>query len=61
LAFLVEGQCIAIGFGPTPISIKDEIRLAEATNIWSKTQDDVTLLEQVHDNDLVIVEKWEDV
>ena len=61
LAFWVEGQCIAIGFGPTPISIKDEIRLAAATNIWGKTQDDVTLLKQVRDNDPILVEKWEDV
>ena len=32
LAFWVEGSCIAIGFGPTPISQGNEIRLAAKTN-----------------------------
>lgn len=57
LAFWVEGQCIAIGFGPTPISNGNEIRLAAATNIWGITRDDVTELKQVKDGDHVIVEK----
>ena len=57
LAFWVEGQCIAIGFGPTPISNANEIRLAAATNIWGYTSDDVTQLKQVKDNDPVIVDK----
>lgn len=57
LAFWVEGQCIAIGFGPTPISNGDEIRLAAATNIWAITLDDVTELKQVKDSDPVFVEK----
>ena len=53
----MEGQCIAIGFGPTPISNGDEIRLAAATNIWGITRDDVTELKQVKNNDPVIIEK----
>ncbi len=60
LAFWVEGQCIAIGFGPTPISQGDEIRLAAATNIWGRSLTDVRLLSQAKDGDPVIVEHLEE-
>ncbi len=60
LAFWVEGQCIAIGFGPTPISQGDEIRLAAATNIWGRSLTDVRLLSQAKDDDPVIVEHLEE-
>jgi hypothetical protein len=55
LAFWVEGSCIAIGFGPTPISQGDEIRLAAKTNIWGKALTDVKLLSKVKDGDPVSV------
>lgn len=34
LAFWLQGSCIAIGFGPTPISQGNEFRLAANTNTW---------------------------
>lgn len=56
LAFWIEGSSIAIGFGPTPISRGDEIRLASPTNIWGRALDDVRRLTQVRDGDAIRVE-----
>ena len=56
IAFWVEGQCIAIGFGPTPISQGDEIRLAARTNIWADAIDDVRELKSVITGDSIRVD-----
>lgn len=57
LAFWVEGNSIAIGFGPTPISEGDEIRLAAPTNIWGRALDDVRALKGARSGDPVHVER----
>jgi len=57
LAFWVEGDSIAIGFGRTPISEGDEIRLAAPTNIWGRAIDDVRALKAVTDADPIRVER----
>ncbi len=55
IAFWVEGESIAIGFGRTPVSRGDEIRLAARTNIWGRALDDVKKLKTVKSGDTVSV------
>jgi len=56
IAFWVEGDAIAIGYGRTPISQGDEIRLAAPTNIWARALDDVRALKDAGAGDAVRVE-----
>ena len=57
LAFWIEGDSIAIGFGRTPISRGDEIRLANRTNIWGKALTDVKQLKKVKTGEPIKVER----
>ncbi|OQX31386.1 MAG: hypothetical protein B0D96_02585 [Candidatus Sedimenticola endophacoides] len=55
IAFWTDGDSIAIGFGPTPISHGDEIRLASPCNVWAKALDDVRLLAPARSGDPIEV------
>ena len=57
IAFWPAGRAIALGFGPTPISQGDEIRLAAPCNVWATTDEDVTALAAVRDGERVTVER----
>ena len=59
MAFWVEGSAIAIGFGPTPVSVGDEIRLVTDVNIFGKTNFNLDLLEEIKSGENIKVEKYE--
>lgn len=57
ISYWPEGQCIVLGFGPTPMSERDEIKLAAKTNVWGKALNDVKDLKAVKQGDFVFIEQ----
>jgi len=55
IVYWPDGDSIAIGFGPTPISKNGEIRLASPCNVWAMAIDDVTTLKGVYAGEQVAV------
>lgn len=56
IAFRPAGGAVIIGFGATPVSHGDEIRLAAPANVFATTADDVHQLKGIEPGTLVVVE-----
>jgi len=57
IAYWPEGPAIAIGFGRTPVSQGDEIRLASPVNVFARALSDVKVLGKVRAGTKVTVSK----
>jgi len=56
ICFWVEGQSLAIPFGPTPISQGSECRLVTKVNLLGKLEGNPRLLKSIRDGDKIRVE-----
>jgi hypothetical protein len=60
ICFWVEGQSVAIPFGPTPASQGNECRLVTKVNVLGKLEGDPRMLKSIRDGDDIRVEALED-
>ena len=56
ICFWVQGQSVAIPFGPTPVSEGTECRLVTKVNVLGKLEGDPCMLKSIRDGDDIRVE-----
>jgi hypothetical protein len=56
ICFWVQGQSVAIPFGPTPVSEGTECRLVTKVNVLGKLEGDPRMLKSIRDVDKIRVE-----
>ncbi len=59
IGYWPPGHGFCIFFGPTPISLGDEIRPADPVNIFGKVKGDSRLFKKVKSGDMIKVERVE--
>ena len=57
IAFWPNGKVVVIGFGKTPISKNNEIRLVDKCNVWGDTRFNLKKLKDIKTDEVVTVEK----
>ena len=57
IAFWAAGSAIAIGYGRTPVSQENEIRLISPANIWADCKFQKEYISNIKQGETVIVEK----
>ena len=57
IAYWVEGESVVVGFGPTPISKSNEIRLITKVNIWATSLGDPKIFKETKNGDEVYISR----